>query len=165
MRALQYLHCKSSLMLVDQQGIYIYIFFHTKLPKIINVKVHRHIDNLANHQIICYLHSLLQNQKNQNVERKKKRASRPFITIWVKISWEGEWSLETRCLQFIELSSLKLLPFKGLSKGPILVSNIVRRDCFAITSSNLERKRLILQQRIYMPILAPIPTHWKPTSS
>lgn len=43
MRALQHLHCKSSLMLVDQQGIY--IFHHTKLPKIINVKVHRHIDN------------------------------------------------------------------------------------------------------------------------
>jgi len=42
---------------VDQQGMYIYFFFHTKLPNIINEKVQRPIDNLANHQIICYLQS------------------------------------------------------------------------------------------------------------
>lgn len=60
---------------------------------------------------------------------------------------------------------VELLPFKALSKVPFLGGYIIWCNSKSIAGSDLKWQGLILQICIYVPILTPVPSHWKPTSS
>lgn len=65
---------------------------------------------------------------------------------------------------FFQAKNLKVLwALEGLSKLPVLWHNIVRLNCFLITSHDLKAQRLTEKLHASLPILPPISRHRIPT--